>query len=136
MLLMRNNKYLVEINLVSNKVLEYVPDTAQHPFPEYLRFGIPVCLNTDDRGSWDSNMTDEYYTAVTNFRLTWPELVAVGRNSLIHSFADDALKQQMVREYEEAIARFEQRFDSGAWAGELGKIQPITSGYAHRTWGF
>ena len=68
MLLMRNSGYLVEINLISNRLLEYMPDLSKHPFPEYLRFGIPVCLNTDDRGSWDSNMTDEYYTAVTNFQ--------------------------------------------------------------------
>ena len=70
MLLMRYNRYLVEINLISNRVLEYTPDLTKHPFPEYLRMGIPVCLNTDDRGSWDSNMTDEYYTAVTTFHLT------------------------------------------------------------------
>jgi adenosine deaminase CECR1 len=62
MLLMQDGKYLVEINLISNKLLEYVPDLSKHPFPEYLRFGIPVCLNTDDPGVWDSNMTDEYFT--------------------------------------------------------------------------
>ncbi|MEJ1972057.1 MAG: hypothetical protein WDM96_06160 [Lacunisphaera sp.] len=61
---------LVEINLISNRLLEYTPDLAKHPFPEYLRTGIPVCLNTDDRGMWDSNLTDEYYTAVTTFNLS------------------------------------------------------------------
>ena len=104
MLLMRFSPYLVEINLVSNKVLEYVPDTSKHPFPEYLRFGIPVCLNTDDRGSWDSNMTDEYFTAVTNFKLTWKEIVELGRNSLQHSFAEAPLKEKMLRDYEAALA--------------------------------
>ncbi len=128
MLLMRNNRYLVEINLVSNRVLEYVPDTAQHPFPEYLRFGIPVCLNTDDRGSWDSNMTDEYYTAVTNFNLTWKELVGLGRNSLTYSFAEEPLKQKMLHDYDAAITAFE--------SSPKPKPRPLISGYAQRTWGF
>ncbi|MDE3199099.1 MAG: adenosine deaminase, partial [Acidobacteriota bacterium] len=48
MLPLRNNRYLVEINLVSTRLLEYVPDPSRHSFPEYLRTGIPVCLNTDD----------------------------------------------------------------------------------------
>ena len=132
MLLMRNNRYLVEVNLVSNRLLGYVPDTALHPFPEYLRFGIPVCLNTDDRGSWDSNMTDEYYTAVTNFNLTWNEVVTLGRNSLLYSFAEGPLKEKMLRDYEGAVSAFERRFDTPAWETQL--PAPEYSGYAKRTW--
>ena len=134
MLLMRNNRYLVEINLVSNRVLEYVPDTSTHPFPEYLRFGIPVCLNTDDRGSWDSNMTDEYYTAVTNFNLSWPEIVVLGRNSLSYSFADAELKAKMLREYEAAVTVFENKYGTGDWRASLSQVKPLVSGYARRTW--
>ena len=136
MLLMRNNRYLVEINLVSNRVLEYVPDTSKHPFPEYLRTGIPVCLNTDDRGSWDSNMTDEYYTAVTTFHLTWKEVVELGRNSLTYSFAEAPLKEKMLVEYDRAVAAFEQKYGSSDWHGAVRQVKPLVSGYATRTWGF
>ena len=51
---MQYGPYLVEINLISNLLLQYVDDYSQHPFPEYLRTGIPVALSTDDRGMWDS----------------------------------------------------------------------------------
>ena len=132
MLLMRQNKYLVEINLISNRLLDYFPDLNQHPFPEYLRFGIPVCLNTDDRGSWDSNMTDEYMHAVTLFRLTWDELKELGRNSLSHSFAPEALKLKMLTAYEADLARFEQRYNTSNWAADLDKQSPAISGYATR----
>src|SRR5690242_3017794 len=54
MLLMQRGSVLVEINLISNLLLEYVKDYSEHPFPEYLRTGIPVALSTDDRGMWDS----------------------------------------------------------------------------------
>jgi len=106
MLLMQSGRYLVEINLVSNLLLEYVSDYSQHPFPEYLRTGIPVALSTDDRGMWDSNMTDEYYTAVTEFNLSWQEMVSLGRNSLQYSFAPEPLKSEMLADFERAIASF------------------------------
>jgi adenosine deaminase CECR1 len=82
MRLMRHGPYLVEINLVSNLLLEYVSDYSEHPFPEYLRTGIPVALSTDDRGMWDSNLTDEFFVAVQGVQ---PELGRTGdavRNSL------------------------------------------------------
>ena len=39
----------MEINLISNLLLEYVSDYDAHPFPEYLRTAS-VALSTDDRG--------------------------------------------------------------------------------------
>lgn len=132
MLLMRHNRYLVEINLVSNRVLDYMPDLRLHPFPEYLRFGIPVCLNTDDRGSWDSNMTDEYMHAVQLFRLSWAELTSLARMSLEHAFAPTALKKSMIEAYERDIQTFTQRFDTPNWAQMADRHSPEISGYARR----
>jgi adenosine deaminase CECR1 len=110
MLLMRNDRYLVEINLVSNLLLEYVDQYAQHPFPEYLRTGIPVALSTDDRGMWDSNMTDEYFVAVTEFNLSWPELIGLAENSLKHAFVDEQTKNALLADYQARIKAFEQAF--------------------------
>ncbi len=135
MLLMRDRRALVEINLISNRLLEYFPDLTRHPFPEYLRTGIPVCLNTDDRGSWDSNMTDEYFTAVTTFNLSWNEVVQLGRSSLEWAFADDAFKRKMLRDYDEEVAAFEDKYGLGDWKAKLAPIKPEGSGYAQRTWG-
>ena len=132
MLLMQDRKYLVEINLISNRLLEYVPDLDRHPFPEYLRFGIPVCLNTDDPGVWDSGITDEYFTAVTHFNLTWGEIVQMGRDSLQYSFAEQPVKSRMLKEYGEAVARFELKYGSSDWADRLSAVKPAYSGYSAR----
>jgi adenosine deaminase CECR1 len=109
MRLMRHGPYMVEINLVSNLLLEYVDDYAQHPFPEYLRIGIPVALSTDDRGMWDSTMTDEFYVAVREFNLSWDEVKLLSRNSLTYSFVEDDVKQQLLETYEDRISAFEAR---------------------------
>ncbi len=132
MLLMRNGRNLVEINLVSNRLLEYVKDLKQHPLVEYLRFGIPVCLNTDDRGSWDSNMTDEYFHAVKEFRLTWDEVKALGRMSLEHSFAPAEMKAKMLADYEREMTAFEAKWARGDWREALAGMTAAESGYARR----
>ena len=134
-LLMRGNHYLIETSLLSNQLLKYVPDIKTHPFPEFLRIGIPVCLNTDDRGAWDSNMSDEFYAAVTHFNLSWEEIVAIGRNSLSYSFAEPPVRDRLLREYEAAVRRFELQFIGDDWADRLKPLNVSKSGYAKRKFG-
>jgi len=128
MLLMRNGPYMVEINLVSNLLLEYVSEYRQHPFPEYLRTGIPVALSTDDRGMWDSNLTDEYFVAVKEFDLSWDEMVLLGRNSLKFSFLEPAVKERLLADYERRITAFAQAFRSKGM-DSLSKVKPVTYGF-------
>jgi len=135
MLLMRGRN-LVEINLISNQLLGYTPDIEKHPFPEYLRTGIPVCLNTDDRGMWDSNLTDEYYTAVTAFNLSWDELVQLGRDSLVHSFVQPGVKVALLADYERDVAAFETRMTGTDWRDAFAGVKPVTYGYGRRAWRF
>jgi adenosine deaminase CECR1 len=127
MRLMRHGPYLVEINLISNLLLKYVTDYSQHPFPEYLRTGIPVALSTDDRGMWDSTMTDEFYVAVTEFNLSWEEVKLLSRNSLARAFVAPELKQDLLAKYESAISRFEREMSRSGIA-KLGPM-PETRGF-------
>lgn len=113
LLLMRHGPYLVEINLISNLLLGYVDDYAQHPFPEYLRIGVPVALSTDDRGMWDSTLSDEFFVAVREFDLTWSEIRAMSRNSLAHAFLTDDEKQQHLERFNKRLEQFETAFQKG-----------------------
>ncbi len=135
LLLQQTRHVLVEINLISNRLLEYTPDLTKHPFSEYLRTGVPVCLNTDDRGMWDSNLTDEYYTAVTTYNLSWAEVVQLGRNSLTYSFVQPDVKAKLLADYERAVAAFEAKYQPADSLGQLAAVKPVTYGYAKRTWG-
>jgi adenosine deaminase CECR1 len=107
---MRNEKALVEINLISNLLLEYVSYYSEHPFPEYLRTGIPVTLSTDDRGMWESTMTDEYYVAVKEFDLSWEEILKLVRNSIKYSFVEEDIKQRLLENYDKRMTQFVKSF--------------------------
>ena len=128
MLRMRHGPYLVEINLISNLLLEYVSSFSQHPFPEYLRTGIPVALSTDDRGMWDSNLSDEFFVATREFNLSWEELVLLGRNSLQYSFLDAPTKQRLLADYERRVAAFAAAFKKKGWAA-LDGVRPESYGF-------
>jgi adenosine deaminase CECR1 len=107
MRLMRHGPYLIEINLISNLLLNYINDYSEHPFPEYLRTGIPVALSTDDRGMWDSTMTDEFFVAVKEFNLSWDEVKLLSRNSLQYAFVQSEEKARLLREFSDRMSKFE-----------------------------
>jgi len=107
---MRSGSFMIEINLISNLLLEYVADYREHPFPEYLRLGVPVSLSTDDRGMWDSTMTDEYFVAVREFDLHWHEIRLLLENSLQFSFMPAHEKQRHLEALTERLVDFERQW--------------------------
>ena len=134
MLLMKGGPWMVEINLVSNLLLEYVSDYDEHPFPEYLRFGIPVALSTDDRGMWDSTLSDEFFVAVREFDVSWEEIKLLSRNSLRHAFVEPETKARLLTEYERRIAAFEREFREGGIAA-VETTPPQYRGFLCRRYG-
>jgi adenosine deaminase CECR1 len=133
LLLMRTGQFAVEVSLVSNRLLGYHDDLSRHPFPELLRLGVPVSLSTDDRGMWDSNVTDEWYEAVTRFNLSWEEVVELGRNSLKFAFVPEDLKAELLEEYARDIAVFAAKYGEGDhWREKAARVDARPSGYARR----
>lgn len=131
LLLMRRNEFLVEINLVSNLLLEYVEDYSSHPFPEYLRIGVPVALSTDDRGMWDSTMTDEFFIAVKEFNLTWSEIKLLLNNSLQFGFVEDEVKTRLLADLDKDLQAFAQKFKRRG-VSSLKGVQPQYRGFICR----
>jgi len=106
---MRHGPYLVEVNLISNLLLEYVSTYQDHPFPEYLRTDIPVALSTDDRGMWDSTLTDEFFVAVREFNLSWAEIRKLSNNSIAYAFLPPEQKQRLLSKLNNKLDAFERK---------------------------
>jgi len=86
---MAERKVLVEICLTSNDLILGV-EGANHPLPVYISHGVPVALATDDQGVSRSDMTHEYLRAVETYKLSYPQLKRMSRQSLEHSFLPGA----------------------------------------------
>ncbi len=82
---MAAKRVLVEVCLTSNDAILGVRG-KEHPLPLYLKHGVPAALATDDLGISRAEMTREYVRAVQDQGLTYPQLKALARNSLEHSF--------------------------------------------------
>lgn len=82
---MAARKVAVEINLTSNDLILGVSG-RNHPFPLYRAAGVPTVLSTDDEGVSRIDLTNELERAVTEFGLTYADLVGLARASLEHSF--------------------------------------------------
>jgi len=82
---MAERNVLVEINLTSNDQILGVSG-EDGPMLEYMTYGVPVAISTDDEGVARSDMTHEYLRAVEEYRLSYAELKRMTRQSLEHSF--------------------------------------------------
>jgi adenosine deaminase CECR1 len=69
---------------------------------------------------------------VKHFDLSWTEVVEIGRNSLLYSFAEPELKRELLRRYESGLAAFEARFDRPDWRQALPRLEVRKSGYSRR----
>jgi len=112
----------IETSLTSNHLLGLVAqgNLAAHPFPRYLRADIcptdarpadgylPVTLNTDDPGVFDTDLSKEFIQAVTTFDLTWDEVKRLCRNSLDHAFLTEAERRSLLERWLQEVAEFEE----------------------------
>jgi len=95
--LMRQQDVLVEVPMTSNAQILGITGN-DHPFPRYFRTNrLPVAFATDDEGVSYTNYTVEWLYAAQQYRLTYDELVALGRFSLQYSFLPGAPLWQDVR---------------------------------------
>lgn len=111
----------VETSLTSNHLLGLVPqgNLGAHPFARYFRAEIcpadarppdgylPVTLNTDDPGVFETDLSREFFLAVTTFNLSWAEVKRLSRNSLERAFATKEEKQALLQRWEREMAEFE-----------------------------
>ncbi len=95
--LMRQQDALVEVPMTSNAQILGIAG-ADHPFPQYFRSNrLPTAFSTDDEGVSYTDYTVEWLYAAQQYRLTYDELVALGRYSLQYSFLPGAPLWQDVR---------------------------------------
>ena len=75
----------VEINLSSNEQILGVAG-KDHPFPTYLKAGVPVMLSTDDEGVERIDLSSQYQLASERYGLDYGVLKTLSRQSLEKSF--------------------------------------------------
>jgi adenosine deaminase len=76
----------IEVNLLSNKFLGYVPNVESHPAKNWFEKDMKLCLNTDDPGLFETTLTDEFYYATLAFDLSLSQIESLVLDSIDFSF--------------------------------------------------
>jgi adenosine deaminase len=89
-------KILLEICPTSNVLAGIYPSFAAHPLRALYDAGVPICLNSDDPGLFNTSIGKEYQVAQDHFGFTDRELIQMTKNAIKGSFADAATKQTLM----------------------------------------
>lgn len=101
--LLRERKIPLEVCLTSNVATGLIARVEDHPLRQFLDAGLIVTLNTDDPAMFATSLTRELSLASRTFGLSQDEITAIMRNAILSSFDDEANKQTLLGEFEQAL---------------------------------
>ena len=98
---MIKDQVCLEVCPISNQTLRYVEDLRTHPATEYLKRGLPIALCSDDPAYQEhTTLADDFFAAIVCWDLGIPEIKQLCRNSIQYSSVDEALKKEMLFNWE------------------------------------
>lgn len=91
----RDRSIPLELSITSNMLTNAVPEMKDHPFKTYMDYGIPVTLNTDDPGIFNTNMNREFRLAHQLLGVSLAELEQTAQVAAERSFIPLAKRQKV-----------------------------------------
>jgi aminodeoxyfutalosine deaminase len=82
--------------LTSNAKTKAWPFLADHPFRLLMERGVPVTLNTDDPGLFETTLSQEYEKAVELFQLSESDLQYLSLQGIRSSFLSHEKKMELM----------------------------------------
>ena len=92
------NNITLEVSPTSNVCTRSVPSLAEHPLPTLVAAGVPVTINSDDPPMFGTTLNAEYKIAAELLGLDHAGLADLSRTAVRSSFADDAVKRDLIAE--------------------------------------
>ncbi len=94
----------LEIGISSNVRTQSVPSLQKHPALDFHRAGVPITLNTDDRGIIGIDLTHEYASAL-KIGFSLDALCRIAVDSIDHLFLPPRHRRRFKTEFSGEIAR-------------------------------
>jgi adenosine deaminase len=88
----------LEVSPTSNVRTRSVPSLAEHPLPQLVAAGVPVTINSDDPPMFGTTLNAEYEIARELLDLDDAGVAELARVAVRKSFADDAIKRDLLGE--------------------------------------
>lgn len=95
----------LEMCLTTNVHTKSVGGFASHPAGKYLKDGIRVTLNTDDRLISNTTLTEEFLRAKDFLSLAAPDFINLTLNAIESGFLPDQEKEQLKDDFNQQLRR-------------------------------
>jgi adenosine deaminase len=92
-------KIMLEVCPTSNVILKMYADYSAHPLQKLKEAGLLLCLNTDDPGFFQVNLTHEYEIAKTFCGFSAQDLCGCTEQALYAGFMDQATRERCLIEF-------------------------------------
>jgi aminodeoxyfutalosine deaminase len=100
---LREHAIALDICLTSNvRTRAWAPISA-HPFQLLFKRGVPVTLNTDDPGIFQTTLGEEYAKAFKHFGLTRTDLNHIALQGVRSAFLPATLKNELMQTFQDEI---------------------------------
>lgn len=96
--LLRNKRIGVEMCPMSNLQTKAVKSKEEYPIKEFLKAGILVTLNTDNRTVSNTTLSKEFEMVQKNYEISDEDILLIRKNAIDVSFADDSIKHKLFSE--------------------------------------
>jgi len=102
---LRNHAVALDICLTSNLKTRAWAPISSHPFGLLWKRGVPVTLNTDDPGVFQTSLTDEYLKAAKYFSLQRDDLHRIALQGIQAAFLPSSEKARLMQVFQDEIHR-------------------------------
>ncbi len=102
---LRHHAVALDICLTSNLKTRAWAPISSHPFGLFWKRGVPVTLNTDDPGVFQTSLTDEYLKAAKYFSLQRDDLNRIALQSIQAAFLPASEKGRLMQLFQDEIHR-------------------------------
>ncbi len=82
----KQNEITLDLCLTSNKRTNLIENITDHPVKEYSQQGLPITINTDDPGFFQTNLSNELSILVNQFHYTPNQVKALIANAVNASY--------------------------------------------------
>ncbi|MBI5243448.1 MAG: adenosine deaminase [Elusimicrobia bacterium] len=98
----------LEVGITSNVRTKSVRSLRAHPVRRFFEAGVPITLNTDDRGIIGIDLTHEY-RAAAELGFSFEELAGLSLASVDHLFLPEADRRRLRASFQAEIARLKKK---------------------------